>query len=176
MNAKPQQASHDEDSEIDYSDSHYSSDSDTTAEDGDHQHTTTSNEHPRTYEIVTENPDILTQDDSDTDNSLEQILLSLRKTMNDEILKAAGMAKSMYDEAYQQSLDEASDRVNRLANRKEYYKNESRKLEEERKSLIEYHKNESRKLEEERESLREEVDNLKAGMDAARKRAMGLFE
>lgn len=163
MNAEPQQASDDHYSESNYSDSRseYSSDPDTTAEDGDHQHATTSNKHLRTYEIVTEKPDILTQHDSDTDNSLEQILLSLRKTMNDEVLKAAGMAKSMnssHDEAYQRGLEEASNRVNRLANRKEYYKNESRRLEEERKSL------------------REEVDNLKAGMDAARKRAMGLFE
>jgi chromosome segregation ATPase len=163
MNAEPQQASDDHDSGSNYSDSEseYSSDPDPTAEDGDHQHTTTSNKHPRTDEIVTEKPDILTQDDSDTDNSLEQILLSLRRTMNDEILKAAGMAKSMnslHDEAYQRSLEEASNRVNRLAHRKEHYKNESRRLEEERKSL------------------REEVDNLKAGMDAAREKAMELFK
>jgi hypothetical protein len=163
MNAEPQQASDDHDSESNYSDSvsEYSSDPDPTAEDGDHQHTTTSNKHPITYEIVTEKPDILTQDDSDTDNSLEQMLLNLRRTMNDEILKAAGMAKSMdslHEEAYQQGLEEASNRVNRLANRKEYYKNESKKLEEEKKSL------------------RKEVDDLKAGMNAARKRAIELFE
>jgi hypothetical protein len=168
MNAEPQQASDDHEIESNYSDSvsEYSSDTDPTAEDGDHQHTTTSDKHPRTYENVTKKPDILTQDD--TDNSLEKMLLSLRETMNDEILKAAGMAKSMdslHDEAYQQGVEEASNRVNRLANRKEYYKTKNKELEDENKFW---------KKEVDKSEVR--VNTLQAEMGAARERAMELFK
>jgi hypothetical protein len=165
MPAETQQAPNDSESESHYSDSELSSDDGITIENGDHERTTTSNKYPTTYEIVTEKTDVPTEDDSDTDKSLEQMLLSLRKTMSRKILKAAGMARSMDDEVYKQSLEEALNRVDYFAKRKEYYKNESKKLEEETKPL-----------KKEVDDLKARANTLEAGMKAAREKAMELFK
>lgn len=160
MTAHIRRESHDSESNYSQSDSQsdYASGDDPTA---GHQPATTSNRHPGTSEAVTEKADLLTKDDSDTDNPLEQMLLILRKTMNDEILKAAGMARSMdplHGEVCQQSLIEALDR-------KEYYKNKNKKLEDEKGFWVK-----------EVDHLEGRVKTLQARMNAARERAMGLFE
>lgn len=147
--------------------SDYSSDGDPSTRDADHQPATTSNKHPRTSETVIEKADLLDKDDLDTENSLERMLLSLMKTMDDKILKTASMAKSM-EKIYHEALHseaEALEAAEQHADRKDRYRYEKKKLEGENKSL-----------KGEVDDLKAKTSTLQAEIDAVRKRARELFE
>lgn len=157
-----------EDSESIYSQSTDSSDDDAaTTMNADHQSTTTFNQHPGAPETAMQKADSLNKDDSDTNNPLEDMLLDLREVFNDEILKVAKMANSMgslHHGAYQESLNEALNRVNHLTARREWHKKRTKDLETKNKTL-----------QKEVDVSKEKANKLQTEMNAAREKAMGLF-
>lgn len=151
-----------------HSQSDYHSDDDTTTGNVDHQPATTSNRDPGAHDIVIERAASVTQDNSDTNNPLEDIMLDLREAIDGEILGVVERLASMdalNGGAYQESLREALDRVDHVTSRKEHYKLENERLTKENKLL--------KKL---FDASKAKADTLQAATNAARERALNIFK